>query len=66
MYGLSIYCGCVLVLTWMSCSIEVLLKGGYVLNVGSYCGSLRGAWRTTGSEDSDNSECLSSNVYGFS
>ena len=30
-----------------------------------YCGSLRGAWRTTGSKGSDNSECLSLQVYGF-
>ena len=27
MYDLSIYCGCILVLTWMSCSIRVFLKG---------------------------------------
>ena len=33
---------------------------------GLYCGLLRDAWRTTGSKGSDNSECLSSNVYGFS
>ena len=28
--------------------------------VGSYCGSLRGAWRTTGIKDSDSNACLSS------
>ena len=32
MYDLSIYCGCNLVLTWVSCSIKVFLKVGvYVI-----------------------------------
>ena len=35
MYDLSIYCGCILVLTWVSCSIKVLLKGR-VYNI-SWC-----------------------------
>ena len=39
---------------------------GYRLYVGSFCGSLKGAWRTTGSNDSDNCACLSSKVYGLS
>ena len=30
------------------------------------CGSLRDAWRTTGSKGSDSSECLFSDIYGFS
>ena len=28
MYDLSIYCGCTLVLTWVSCFIKALLKEG--------------------------------------
>ena len=32
-----------------------------MLYVGSYCGSLRGAWRTTGFKNSDINACLSSN-----
>ena len=39
---------------------------GYMLYVGSYCGSLKGAWRTTGSNGSDNRACHSSKVYEFS
>ena len=39
---------------------------GYILYVGSYCGSLNGARRTTGSNGSDNRACFSSEVYGFS
>ena len=31
MYDLSIYRGCVLVLTWVSCSIKVLLKGRVII-----------------------------------
>ena len=34
--------------------------------VGSYCVLLEGAWRTTGSNVSDNGACLSSKVYGLS
>ena len=64
MYDLSIYCGCIFVLVWMSYSIKNLSKRRVYL--GSYCGSLRGAWRTTGSKGFDKSECLSSKVYGFS
>ena len=37
-----------------------------MLYVGSYCGSLKGAWRTTGSKCSDNRACLPSKVYGLS
>ena len=36
-----------------------------MLYVGSYCGSLKGAWRATGSYGSDNRACLSSKVYGL-
>ena len=39
---------------------------GYMLYVGSYCRSLKGAWRTTGSNGSDNRACLFSKLYGFS
>ena len=39
---------------------------GWMIYVGSYCGSLKGAWRTTGSNGSDNRACLSSKVYGLS
>ena len=66
MNNLSIYSERVLVLTLMSCSIMILLERGYILYNGSYCGSLRDAWRTTGSSGSDNRACLSSNVYGMS
>ena len=38
----------------------------YILYTGSYCGSLTGAWRITGSSGSDKSACLSSNVYRLS
>ena len=41
-------------------------RGGYMLYVCSYCGLLKGAWRTTGSNRSDNRACLSSKVYGLS
>ena len=41
-------------------------KCGNLLYVGSYCGSLMGAWRTNDSNVSDNRACLSSKVYGFS
>ena len=48
----------------------ILLKScyrcGYILYVGPYCGSVKGAWRTTGSNGSDNRACLSSKVYGLS
>ena len=37
-----------------------------MLYVGSYFGSLKGAWRTIGSNGSDNRACLSSKVYGLS
>ena len=37
-----------------------------MLGVGSNCGSLKGAWRTTGPNGSDNCACLSSNEYGVS
>ena len=37
-----------------------------MLYVGSYCGSLKGARRTIGSNGSDNRACLSSKVYGLS
>ena len=37
-----------------------------MLYAGSYCGSLKGAWRTTDSNDSGNRACLSSKVYGLS
>ena len=37
-----------------------------MLYVGSYCGSLKGAWRTTGSNGSDNRACLSLKVYVLS
>ena len=37
-----------------------------MLYVGSYCGLLKGAWRTSGSNGSDNRACLSSKVYGLS
>ena len=50
----------------MSYSVQILLQGWYRLNVGSYCGSFKGAWRTTGSSGSDNRACLSSKLYGFS
>ena len=32
---------------------------------GSYRGSLKGAWRKTSSNDSDNLACLSSKIYGL-
>ena len=66
LYTLSVYCGCILILAWMSCSGKVLLERGLYIIIGLYCGLLRGAWRTTGSKGSDKSECLISNVYGFS
>ena len=66
MYELSFYFKCILILANMSYSIKILLKRGYMLYVGSYCGSLRGAWRTIGSNGSDNRACLSSKVYGLS
>ena len=37
-----------------------------MLYVGSFCGSLKVAWRTIGSNGSDNRACLSSKVYGLS
>ena len=63
---MSVWFERVLVLTLVSCSIRSLLERGYILYTGSYCGSLRGAWQITGSSDSDNRACLSSNVYGWS
>ena len=50
----------------MSYSVQILLQGWFRLYVGSYCGSFKGAWRTTGSSGSDNRACLSSKLYGFS
>ena len=38
----------------------------YILYTGSCCGPLRGAWRNTGCNSSDNCGCLSSNVNGLS
>ena len=55
---LSFYFECVLILANMSYSIKILLERGYMLYVGSYCGSLKVAWRTTGSKGSDNCACL--------
>ena len=66
MYNLSIYFECVLILINVSYSIKILLERGYMLYVGSYCGSLKGAWRTIGSNGSDIRACLSSKVYGLS
>ena len=43
-----------------------MLERGYILYTDSYGGSLRGAWRVTGSNGSDNRACLSPNVYGLS
>ena len=37
-----------------------------MLYVGSYCCSLKGALRTTGSNGSDSRACFSSKVYGLS
>ena len=37
-----------------------------MLYVGLYCGSLKGAWRISSSNGSDNRACLSSKVYGLS
>ena len=37
-----------------------------MLYVVSYCGSLKDAWRTTGSNGSDNRACLSSKLFGMS
>ena len=37
-----------------------------MLYISSHCGSLKGAWRTTVSNGSDNRTCLSSKVYGLS
>ena len=61
MYNLSIYFICILVLTYVSYSSKILLERGvgYMLYVGFYCDSLKGAWRTTGSNGSDNRACLS-------
>ena len=66
MYNLSLYFECVSILTYVSYSIKHLLERGCILYVGSYCGSLKGAWRTTGSNGSDNRACLSLKVYGLS
>ena len=33
-----------------------------MLFIGSYCGSLKGAWRTTGIKGSDSNACLSSSM----
>ena len=41
-------------------------RGGYMLYLGSYCGSLKDEWRTTSSSGSDNRACLCSKVYGLS
>ena len=63
MYNLSVNFERVLILTLVSCYNKILLERGYILYSGSYCGSLRGAWRITGSSGLDNHACLSSNVY---
>ena len=65
MFNLSIYFECVLVLTYVSFSVKILLKV-WVYVGGSYYGSLTSDWRTTDSNGSDNRACLSSKVYGFS
>ena len=66
MYNWSVYLERVYVLTLVSCSIKILLERGYILYIGSFCGSRRDAWRITGSCGSDNRACLSSNVHGLS
>ena len=66
MNNLSVCFECVLVLTLVSCSIKIFLKSGYIFYTGSYCGLLRDAWRITGSSDSNNRACHSSNKYGLS
>ena len=69
MYDLSIYFKCILTLANMLICLTVLrscCSVGYMLYVGSYCGSLKGPWRITGSNGSDNRACLSSKVYGLS
>ena len=59
---LSFYCRClVLILTWMSCSSKVLVERRIDV-VSWFCGSLRGAWQTTGINGSNKNACLSSNV----
>ena len=65
-YNLSVYFERVLILTLVSCYFKILLERGKILYTGLYCGSLRGAWRITGSSGSDNCACLSLNVYGLS
>ena len=70
MNNLSIDFERVLVLTVVSFSIEILLERRiyiiYWFVMLLYTGSLRGAWRITGSSGSANRACLSSNVYGLS
>ena len=65
-YNLSVCFKCILILAYVSYSIKVLMERRYMLYVGSYCSSLKGLWRTTGSSVSDNRACLSSKVYGLS
>ena len=63
MYNLSIYFECVLVLTDMCLTLlRCCCRCGWMIFVGSYCGSLEGAWRTTGCNGSDNRACLSSKL----
>ena len=53
---------------WLICLtlFSSCCRCGFILFVVSYCGSLKEAWRTTGSNGSDNHACLSSKVYGLS
>ena len=53
---------------WLGCIalLRPCWRGRYNLYTGSFCCSLRGAWRITCSSGSDNHACLSSIVYGLS
>ena len=52
---------------WLMCLtlLRSCRRCEYILYVGLYSGSLKGAWRTTGSNGSDNRACLFSKVFGF-
>ena len=51
---------------WCLALLRSCWRGGCLIYTGSFCGSLRDAWRITGSSGSDNRAWLSSNVYGLS
>ena len=59
-------CTWVLILIWFLLRFRSCGNDGYMLDVGSYCGSDKDALLWAGFNGSDKGACLSSDIYGIS